>query len=304
MQGQVAANLLGAGGAACFGAGCSGSGFWGYTDRTAFSAVSFGGDVHYENDPWASVDSTQALGTLPAFKVSMTGSGSNSLNTAFGRAPPIFEVASLQSSVYLEDHFATTNDTLTLASAPLGNLELLAGQDVHLALNTQMEDVASNQSPGPLAAFALQGDVAPVVIIPAFVSASGTAPLHASESRSRPHLRGQRLGVRSAFGGVLPRHDRGGLGAGAEATRGRGRSGRGVGEVPAREQRGERHLGHRGGARPRPGRGERDGGGDGPAPGGTQRRFWCSRRRGRALRRRMPLRRVGWSTASAIRRPR
>ena len=182
MQGQVSANLLGSGGTVCpaGSTGCSGSGFWGYTDRTAFTAVSLGGDVHYENDPWASVDLT--LTAAGANRVAMAGSGPSSLNTAFAQAPPTLELDSLESSIYLEGHFPATSNTVTLAPAPLGNLQLLAGQDVHLAVGTiQMEDVDASRLTGPLAAFALSGDLAPVTILPSFVSAAGASPLHAGD---------------------------------------------------------------------------------------------------------------------------
>ncbi|HTT69907.1 MAG TPA: filamentous hemagglutinin family protein, partial [Anaeromyxobacteraceae bacterium] len=167
MQGQVAANLLGG----------TGSAFWGYSSRAALSAVSLGGDVHYESDPWASVDLTRAT----PLSVSMAGAGTSSLNAAFALAPPSLELTSLESNVYLEDHFGG-GSALYLAPAPEGTLDLLAQGDLHLALGRiQMEDVYPSLAPGPLDAFALHGDSSgSVAILPNLWTMTG-APLHAGD---------------------------------------------------------------------------------------------------------------------------
>ena len=143
-QGQIAENLAG---------GQVGSAFWGYTSRAALLATSLGGDVRYENDPWASVDVSLAPGANPAFQVHLSGSGPAALNDVFSRAPPTLRLTSLQSSIYLEDHFGSTS-TLALAPAPAGTLELRAGQDVHLALATiKLDDIAVPYQRGPETAF-------------------------------------------------------------------------------------------------------------------------------------------------------
>jgi filamentous hemagglutinin family protein len=147
-EGQVAANLINGGGVS-----------WsGYTDRSSLSAVALGGPVTWENDPWAAAD--LSLGGKASFHVSMVGSGDTSLDALFGRAPPTLRLASLQSSIFLEDHFDSPS-TLTLAPSDRGTLELLASGDVHLALATvTLEDVADNLRRGPLDPYSVNGDLA------------------------------------------------------------------------------------------------------------------------------------------------
>jgi hypothetical protein len=147
-EGQIAANLNNGGGVS-----------WsGYTDRSSLSAVALGGATVWENDPWAAAD--LSLGGKAPFRVSMSGSGATSLDDLFGRAPPTLRLASLQSSLFLEDHFDSPS-TLTLAPSDRGTLELLASGDVHLALNAiKLEDVADNLRRGPLDPFSVNGDVA------------------------------------------------------------------------------------------------------------------------------------------------
>jgi len=95
--------------------------------------------VRYENDPWASVDVT--LGGSYPVRMALTATGV-SLNMLFSRAPPTFALTSYSSDVIVEDHFGFTS-TLALASAPRGNLELLAEQSVRLELpSVVMDEIA------------------------------------------------------------------------------------------------------------------------------------------------------------------
>jgi hypothetical protein len=145
-QGQVAANL----------AGGAGTAFWGYSDRASLRVTALAGPLSYQNDPWASVDLT--LGGRPEWQVSMSGTGNTSLTDAFSRAPPTLRLASLQSSVTVEDPFGHVS-TLTVASAPRGTLELLAGTDVHLAVTTlRLDDVGPDFVRGPLDPWSTHGD--------------------------------------------------------------------------------------------------------------------------------------------------
>jgi len=176
-QGQIASNLSGTGGSA----------FSGYTERTSFTATSLGGSVRYENDPWASTDLTLTPGLPAAYAVRMSGSGTNSMNDFFSRAPPTLSLVSLQGSVVVEDHFSVKS-TLTLAPAPRGTLDLLAWEDVRFPIGkVQIEDVASAYVRGPLAPMPTQGDIlgssaSPLVPGDATTNnLAGFTPLHAGD---------------------------------------------------------------------------------------------------------------------------
>jgi hypothetical protein len=148
-QGQIAANRS---------SGTGGSAFSGYSDRARLDLVSVGGSVRYENDPWASVDVTRAESVPLAYQVSMSGAGSGSQNDFFSQAPATLRLSSLRSSVFVEDRFGGSS-VLTLASAPAGSLELLAAQDVHVALaGLRMEEVGPAYVRGPLAPLSTVGD--------------------------------------------------------------------------------------------------------------------------------------------------
>jgi len=171
-EGQVAANLSPTG---------LGSAFSGFTSRTAFAATSVGGSVRYENDPWAAVD--LSLAGRPEEQVQMSGSGFNSQNEMFSRAPPTLRLTSLQQSVFVEDHFGH-DSTLALAPDARGTLELFAGQDVHLSLGAiKLDDLAPAYLHGPLDPFAVAGDRATLDSFGAAPDAStnshrGFVPLH------------------------------------------------------------------------------------------------------------------------------
>lgn len=140
-QGQIAANLD---------AG-AGSGFWGYTERTALEATALAGDVRYWNDPWASVDPSLA-GPVP-YRVRMSRENqTSSLAEIFQRAPPTLRLASFDANVPLTGRF-TDRVFLGLEPAARGTIELLAGKDVRIGYNVTMEDVAPEYRHGPLAPF-------------------------------------------------------------------------------------------------------------------------------------------------------
>jgi filamentous hemagglutinin family protein len=170
-QGQVASNLDGG----------NGSGFWGYTERTAVGATSLAGEVRYWNDPWASVDPT--LAGDARFRVTM--SKENRLNTLaelFLRAPPTLRLTSFGSSVPLPRRF-TDNVFLSMEPAARGTLEMLAGADVLIGIEVRMEDVAPEYRYGPLAPFAVNGGVAalPNLAGDANNYLRGDRPIHAGD---------------------------------------------------------------------------------------------------------------------------
>jgi filamentous hemagglutinin len=180
MQGQIAEDLDAGAGAA----------FWGYTGRAGLSVNAVGGAVRYENDPWAAVDLSQA-NPAARYRVRTTGLGDRSLNDLFAWAPPTLRLTSLSGSAYLEDRFSGER-RIILASAPKGNLEVLASGDVALKLNVEMRETDPRYAHGPLAAFAttrnpLTGEDA--VGIPASTTDQdltsnyerGTVPIHAGD---------------------------------------------------------------------------------------------------------------------------
>jgi hypothetical protein len=147
-QGQISANLA---------RGNVGSAFTGYSGRSALSADALGGDVTYENDPWASAD--LSLSGKAAYQVRMSGSGPLSLNEQFSLSPPTVKLASLDGSVIVEDHMGGRT-TWSLAPAARGTLELLAAEDVRLAGGSiVLEDVAPSYVRGAQVAYSTTGDV-------------------------------------------------------------------------------------------------------------------------------------------------
>ena len=168
-EGQLPANL---------GPSNAGTTFSGYTDQTAFGAVALGGSLTYQNDPWAAVDVSLA----GSFPVQMRGAGNASLNSLFGLAPPTLKLASLHSDVVVDDPFGNTS-TLTLASAPRGTLELLAGQDVHLGVaGITEQDVSPLYVRGPLDPSSTAGDVVDVGFSgPSNNFLRGLTPVHAGD---------------------------------------------------------------------------------------------------------------------------
>jgi hypothetical protein len=108
-----------------------GTAFVGYTDRTALEATAVSGDVAYENDPWASVDITASS---QKYAVQMSGAGDSGLNLLFGEAPPTIRLASMGGNAYLRDRFSASS-ALSLASADLGNLTVLARDNVLLPVS-------------------------------------------------------------------------------------------------------------------------------------------------------------------------
>jgi len=129
-----------------------GTAFWGYTDRTSLSVASLGGALRYENDAWASVD-VSVSNPLKDLQVVMRGSSEYSLNAMFGRAPPTLRLSALESSVTMTDHFDAPG-TLTLASAPQGTLEVLAGQNIYVTRNLGQDEIDPKLARGPTAPFA------------------------------------------------------------------------------------------------------------------------------------------------------
>jgi hypothetical protein len=128
LQGQIAENLV---------AG-TGSAFVGYTGRTSLEVVSQAGGVTYLGDPWASLD----LSRSTPYEVRLgTSSG---LNGLFAAAPPALRLTSMLGGVSLDDARSGGHGILQLSSSPRGTLELVAGQDVRLAVNVSQEDLASS----------------------------------------------------------------------------------------------------------------------------------------------------------------
>jgi hypothetical protein len=128
LQGQIAENL----------AGGTGSAFVGYSDRASLQVTSQAGAVSYLDDPWASLDLSRA--TPYEVRVA-TSSG---LNNLFAAAPPTLRLASLLGSVSIDDGKSGAHGILQLSSSPRGTLDLVAGQDVRLAVDVSQEDLASS----------------------------------------------------------------------------------------------------------------------------------------------------------------
>jgi len=116
-----------------------GTAFVGYTERAVLDVTALGGPVAYLSDPWASVDLSQS-GTTPAgYRVAMAGA--TGLNQLFGLAPPSLNLVSLSADANLVSSL-TSPYGLELQSAPRGNLQILAEQNVILTLNMQEDDRA------------------------------------------------------------------------------------------------------------------------------------------------------------------
>ena len=167
-QGQIQENLTGG----------DGSSFWGYSERAALDVTALAGAVAYSNNPWASVDPSAA-----PWRVSMTGAGPNDLNQIFGAAPPSLRLASLGSKVELRQIF-TDDRKLTMQAAAVGNLELLARDDISIASSIEMSATAPEYRRGPLAPYATRGGEALLVGSVVLSTAAtnnlrGTTPIHA-----------------------------------------------------------------------------------------------------------------------------
>jgi hypothetical protein len=171
LQGQIAENLVGG----------TGSAFVGYTDRTSLQVLSQAGGVTYLDDPWASLD----LSRSTPYEVRVaTSSGLNSL---FAAAPPTLQLTSMRGSVSIDDGKSGGHGVLQLSSSPRGTLELMAGQDVRLAVNVSQADLASSYVRDWRAAFSTtvqtttDGGVLANVTIPDAVatnSGRGFVPIH------------------------------------------------------------------------------------------------------------------------------
>jgi filamentous hemagglutinin len=152
LQAQVGANLQGP--------SATGAAFWGFTDRTALEVTALSGDVQLQSDPWASQDLASALnGARLADRVTPTPATS-SLGTWFARSPGTLRLAALEGSVVIQDA-ASTASGLTLASAHDGQLELLARQDVVLALKkVAMDEILPGYRRDATASFATTANAA------------------------------------------------------------------------------------------------------------------------------------------------
>jgi hypothetical protein len=151
LQGQVKEDLIG-----------GGTAFLGYTERTLFAASSLAGDVTYANDPWASMDVSRRSGSKPAYEVTMKNgeTGKTSLGWWFQHVPPTLALSSLSGSVVLSDPFKGSS-SLNLASAPRGNLELLARRNVMLPITTvTLDDISPEYLRDGLYPFSITGDTA------------------------------------------------------------------------------------------------------------------------------------------------
>jgi hypothetical protein len=122
--------------------------------------------------------------------VVLAGAGSDALNDAFSRAPPTLSLASLRGDVTVTDPFGGLS-TLRLASAPRGNLELLARGDVRLPISgIVMDDVDPVYARGPLVPFTTTiaaGQVEKIVADPGAAPDAATngqrgfVPIHAGD---------------------------------------------------------------------------------------------------------------------------
>jgi len=146
MQGQIAQNLTADG---------VGTAFQGSTERTALEATAVGGSITWRSDPWASADLSQR--GRDAWRVTMTGTGGATLNQLFGQAPATLRLASLSGDAELTSVFSTLRKLnppkgkLTLAPAARGTLEVLARNDLGVALDVELSDVAPAYRRGALA---------------------------------------------------------------------------------------------------------------------------------------------------------
>jgi hypothetical protein len=106
----------------------------------------------------------------------MDGSGDSYLNILFSRMTPSFRLTSLESSISVEDRFNALS-SLSLESSPTGALDLMAKEDVFLALyGITMIDLAPEYQRSNLFAFAtnnvtaidqtVQGDIIPAITEP------------------------------------------------------------------------------------------------------------------------------------------
>jgi filamentous hemagglutinin family protein len=150
LQSQITENLTGT-------PALTGSGFYGYSARTALDVTAVGGAVSYRNDPWASVDMSRGYAYAVNASAAIEGGTAPRpvLLELLGRAPDTLKFASLESSVLMTPRFSSA---LKIASAPRGTLELLAQQDVRIGYTAPstaivMEDVAAAYDRGPLVAF-------------------------------------------------------------------------------------------------------------------------------------------------------
>jgi len=176
-QGQVLQNKPGG----------AGAGFVGYTSRTALSASSLGGNVRYENDPWASVDLTASA--KPAYQVRMTGGDLSGLNLLFGRAPPTLRLTSLESNAALEDPFGGAS-ALTLGADNRGTLEVLARGNVRVPLaSVTLEDVAQPYRRGPLLSFSTADPLLSGADVANLTASGSIAPLPPSRTGDQAPVR-------------------------------------------------------------------------------------------------------------------
>jgi filamentous hemagglutinin len=154
-----------------------GSGFWGYTGRTALTAFAAGGTTSYDGDPYASLDLSLG-GRFPVLLSSVPGP--DSYAQPFGTAPPTLELISGGGSILRSGRFP--GSSLRLAAAPRGNLELLAKNDVQLPASITLEDTALAYGRGPLAPVTTTGSGGALHYdYVAFDNSRGDIPLHAGD---------------------------------------------------------------------------------------------------------------------------
>jgi filamentous hemagglutinin family protein len=155
----------------------TGSGFWGYTGRTALTAFAVGGTTSYDGDPYASLD-LSLKGKYPVLLSSV--SGPDGYHGLFGIAPPTLRLVSGGGSILRSARFPGA--PLVLAAAARGNLELLALGDVRLPPTIILEDTAAAFNRGPLAPVTTTGtDGALRYDQKNFDNSRGETPLHAGD---------------------------------------------------------------------------------------------------------------------------
>jgi hypothetical protein len=154
-----------------------GSGFWGYTGRTALTAFAVGGTTSYDGDPYASLD-LSLQGKYPVLLSAVIGS--DAYNGPFAIAPPTLRLISGGGSILRSARFP--GNPLQLAAAARGNLELLALGDVRLPPSITLEDTAAAYNRGPLAPVTTTGTGGALRYDQkTFDNSRGDTPLHAGD---------------------------------------------------------------------------------------------------------------------------
>ncbi len=115
--------------------------FFSYTDRTAADIASSGGNIVYDDNPWAAADLT--VGNTNLLMPLSTGNGANlSIPRDLLFAPGSLRLTASQGNIAFDSAYTSDSATLRLAPSPTGTLDLLAAGDIESALPIVMMDVA------------------------------------------------------------------------------------------------------------------------------------------------------------------